>query len=95
MRGNLWVDQATYLWVKVEAHVVAPVSMYGFLAQVKPGTKFELEQSPVSSDLWLPKRFVEMVRATVLGLHDLNSRDEDDFSDYRPETGTAQKPAGR
>ena len=86
MRGNLWVDQATYQWVKVQAQVVAPVSMYGFLAQIKPGTQFELEQWPLTSGLWLPKRFVVTVKATALGIRNENSRDEDDYSDYRLES---------
>ncbi len=83
MDGELWIDQATYQWVKVEAHVTKPVSMYGFLAKVKPGTRFELEQSPVSAALWLPKRFVVTVRASVLGVANENSFNEDDFRDYR------------
>ena len=48
-----------------------------------PGTRFELEQIPVSETLWLPKRFVVTVRATALGIHNEDSFNEDDFRDYQ------------
>ncbi len=88
MAGNMWVDQATYQWVKVEAQVTTPVSMYGFLARVYPGTKFELEQSPAAGDVWLPKRFAVTVKAIALGIRNEDSYDEDDYSDYRPQPAT-------
>jgi len=83
MQGQLWIDQSTYQWVKVEARVVGPVSMFGFLAKVKPGTRFELDQAPVTSTLWLPKRFVVTVRASEFGIRNENSSSEDDYHDYR------------
>src|SRR5207245_279160 len=43
MKGKVWIDKATYQWVKVEAQVVKPVSVYGFIAKVGPGTSFVLE----------------------------------------------------
>ena len=38
MRGKLWIDKATFQWVKVQAEVTRPVSIEGFLARVRPGT---------------------------------------------------------
>ena len=32
MEGKLWIDEKTFQWVKVEATVVRPVSIEGFLA---------------------------------------------------------------
>jgi len=83
MQGQLWIDQATYQWVKVEAHVMRAVSMFGFLAKVEPGTRFELDQAPVTSTLWLPKRFVVNVKATALGIRNENSFNEDEYRNYR------------
>jgi hypothetical protein len=40
MRGRLWIDKQTYQWVKVEADVIHPVSIAGFVARVEPGTRF-------------------------------------------------------
>src|ERR1700741_5241941 len=52
MEGKLWIDRDSYQWVRVEAHVMHPVRIEGFLAEVEPGTEFELEKMPVSADVW-------------------------------------------
>jgi hypothetical protein len=46
MEGTLWIDQKTFQWVKVEAHVIHPVRIEGFVAEVEPGTRFEVEKGP-------------------------------------------------
>lgn len=84
MRGQLWIDKATYQWVKVRAEVVKPVSFYGFLAKVGPGTEFYLEQEPVANDLWMPKVFNVRVRASALGFFNENSEENDTYRDYQP-----------
>jgi hypothetical protein len=81
MRGRLWIDKAGYHWVKVQAEVISPVEFGLFLAQVKPGTKFELDQAPVGG-VWLPKCFTESVNASVLGLYGYRSKEEEHYSDY-------------
>jgi len=85
MQGRLWVDKATYQWVKVHAEVVKPVTFYGFLARVGPGTEFNLEQEPVANGLWLPKTFDVRVKAVaLLGLFSENSSENDSYRDYQP-----------
>ena len=81
MRGELWIEKQAYHWVKVEADVIEPVALF-FLAKVNPGTRFELEQSPVG-DVWLPKHFVQSVSASVLGLYGIRNGDEFFYSNYR------------
>lgn len=81
MRGRLWIDKSQYHWVKVQAEVISPVAFGLFVAQVKPGTKFELDQAPVGG-VWLPKCFTESVNASVLGLYGYRSKDEEHYSDY-------------
>jgi hypothetical protein len=81
MRGRLWIDKSAYHWVKVQAEVISPVEFGLFLAQVKPGTKFELDQAPVGG-VWLPKCFTESVNASVLGLYGYRTRAEEHYSDY-------------
>ncbi|MGD0668597.1 MAG: hypothetical protein ABSB23_13630 [Bryobacteraceae bacterium] len=66
MQGKLWIDTETFQWVKVEASVIHPVWIEGFLARVDPGTRFELEYGPVSGDVWLPKHFAMKSRARIL-----------------------------
>jgi hypothetical protein len=84
MRGRLWIDKATNQWVKVHAEVVKPVTFYGFLAKVAPGTEFELEQAPISEGVWMPKSFHVNVRASALGIFSENSSESDTYRDYQP-----------
>jgi len=88
MRGRLWIDQASGQWVKVQAEVVQTVSMYGFLAKVRPGTRFLLEQEPVAPHLWLPKHFSTHVSASALGFFNEDSIDDETYSKYEPMSQT-------
>jgi hypothetical protein len=84
MKGQLWIDKATNQWVKVHAEVVKPVSFYGFLAKVAPGTEFDLEQAPVADGVWLPKAFHVSVHASALGFFSENSNETETYRDYQP-----------
>jgi hypothetical protein len=81
MRGELWIDKAEYQWVRVEAEVTAPVSLY-LVAHVGPGTRFSLEQMPIGKNLWLPKRFTMQAKITVFGVPQ-ERKEEETYSDYR------------
>jgi hypothetical protein len=82
MEGTLWVDKNTYQWVKVEAHVMHPVSIVGFMAKVEPGTRFELEKAPVEGDIWLSKHFTMTASAKVLYLVSHHSQEDDTYFNY-------------
>ena len=86
MNGTLWIDTETYQWVKVTAHVVRPVSIYGFLARVDPGTQFTLEQMPVGPGVWQPKRFVMHSHSTILFFIPHETQDDETYFDYRRTT---------
>ena len=82
MKGRLWIDKEHYHWVKVQAEVINPVQFGLFVAKVKPGTRFELEQAP-EGGVWLPRHFSESVNATVFGLYSMRSNEEELYSDYQ------------
>lgn len=90
MRGRLWIDKAHYHWVKVEAEVTSPVEFGLFVARVKPGTRFQLDQAPVAG-VWLPKCFTQTVNATVLGFYGMRTREEEHYSDYHQTNLRAQR----
>lgn len=83
MQGELWIDTKTYQWVKVTAQVTRTVSIVGFLAQVEPGTQFELEKMPVGDGIWMPSHFAMKSKAKVLYLFNRASQEDDTFWDYR------------
>lgn len=82
MRGRLWIDKEHFHWVRVQAEVANPVQFGMFVAKVKPGTRFELEQTPVGN-VWLPKHFSESVNASVFGFYSLRSSEDEEYLDYR------------
>jgi hypothetical protein len=84
MKGKLWIDKASNQWVKVRAEVVKPVTFFGFLAKVGPGTAFDLQQEPIADGVWLPKAFNIRVRASALGFVNENSEHSETYLDYEP-----------
>jgi hypothetical protein len=82
MQGKLWIDKASFQWVKVEAEVVHPVSIAGFLARVETGTRFELEKEPVADGVWLPSHFAMQSRATILHIVTRRGQEDDTYSGY-------------
>ncbi|MFP5227499.1 MAG: hypothetical protein ACLGXA_07690 [Acidobacteriota bacterium] len=84
MRGTLWIDKSTSQWLRVEAEVFRTVSIEGFLAQVQPGTRFLLEQAPISGNLWLPTHYSMKARARILFFFPKNSDEEETYFGYAP-----------
>jgi hypothetical protein len=83
MEGMLWIDEKTFQWVKVEASVIHPVSIAGFLAQVEPGTHFELQKMPVTEGIWLPKHFAMKSKAKVLFFFTRKSQADETYYGYQ------------
>jgi hypothetical protein len=83
MEVTFWIDKRTYQWRRVEADIKMPVSVYGMIGKVNPGTRFILDQEPISSTLWLPTHFQIQVRATALGFINQNFSREEIYRDYR------------
>ncbi|HEV2272510.1 MAG TPA: hypothetical protein VGR96_00015 [Acidobacteriaceae bacterium] len=84
MKGRLWIEQSSAQWVKVEAQVVQPVSIAGFLARVEPGTRFGLEVSPVTPEIWLPHHYTMQSRARIVFLFNKVSQDDETYFHYVP-----------
>ena len=82
MQGELWIDKQTFHWVKVEAEVIHPVSVVGFVARVEPGTRFELEKMPVDNGIWLPEHFAMKSRARILLLYTSKNQEDETYFDY-------------
>jgi hypothetical protein len=82
MQGELWIDKQTFHWVKVEAEVIHPVSIIGFLARVEPGTRFELEMMPADNGIWLPEHFAMKSRARILFFYTSKNQEDETYFDY-------------
>lgn len=84
MRGRLWIDKSQDQWVRVKAQVFKPVTFFGFIAKVGPGTRFLLEQEPIAENLWLPTHFSVQVKAMAFGFFDEDSTDDETYHTYKP-----------
>jgi hypothetical protein len=82
VRGRMWIDKATYQWVKVEAETTATISWGLFLARLAPGAKMVFEQTPVN-DLWLPKRLFVSGSGRLALLKHLVEDQEIRWSNYK------------
>ncbi len=82
MEGTLYIEKATFHWVKIQASVIRPVSIEGFIARVNAGTRFELEQMPVSTGIWLPSRFAMTVRTRILLLFSRRMDEDETYYGY-------------
>jgi hypothetical protein len=83
MRGEFWIDTITFQWVRASAVVLRPVSIDGFLARIQPGTEFEVEQMPMSGEVWLPKHFQIRSRSSILFFFHHHINEDDTYFDYR------------
>jgi hypothetical protein len=90
MAVRLWIEKNQSQWVKVQAEAFQPLSFYGLLAKVGPGTRFMLEQEPITDTVWLPMHFSMRVSASVLGFVN-DFRDEKTYHDYRPNPQAAAR----
>lgn len=90
MEGKLWIDRDTFQWVRVEAHVMHPVRIQGFLAEVEPGTEFELEKMPVSADVWLSSHFSMRSNARIFLLMPHRTQEDITYSNYHKSSGPPQ-----
>ncbi len=84
MEGEMWIDQKDFHWVHVHAVVIRPVSIEGFLAQVEPGTQFDLQKEPVAPGIWEPVHYSMRAHAKVLMLFNHNSSEDETYWDYQP-----------
>jgi hypothetical protein len=86
MAIEIWIDPESLQWTRVVASVTASVPIAGFLASVDRGTRFELQQGPVGDGVWLPKRFEQRTRGSLLFMFHHRSDEVDTFFDYRRES---------
>lgn len=94
MKGRLWIEKDSYHWAKVHAQVFQPVEFGLFVAKVRPGTQFELVQSPMADGIWLPSHFSESVDARVLGVYSIRSHTDEYYSDYQMQNAASTPGRG-
>jgi len=83
IRGKIWIDQAEYQWVRLEAETTATISYGLFIARLNPGAKLYFEQTRVNDEVWLPKREVTSGSGRVGLLKKIALEQELTWNNYR------------
>lgn len=82
-RGRLWIAQADYQWVKVEAETVQPVSFGWVLAKLEKGARLTFEQRRVNAEVWLPVRATTKIAARVALFKKYRAEMDVEWREYR------------
>jgi hypothetical protein len=83
IRAKIWIDQAEYQWVKVEAEAVEPLSFGLGLFRIAPGGKLHFEQMRINDEVWLPSVFTASADARLGYLKKLHGDINVTYRDYR------------
>jgi hypothetical protein len=82
VRAKIWIEQATYHWVKVDAEAVQPL-WFGFgLVRIAPGGTLHFEQKRINGDIWLPSSIIVRGEARVALLKRIHAEFDLTYSDY-------------
>lgn len=73
----------------MEAHVIHPVRIEGFLAEVEPGTNFEVEKHPVTGNLWMASHYSMKSNAKIMLLFPHRGEEEDFYFNYHRSSPTS------
>lgn len=83
VRATIWIEQATYHWVKVDADVLSTISVDFGLLRVAPGSSMHFEQTRVNDEIWLPSSMIVRFQARLVLLKVLRGEYDIRYSDYR------------
>jgi hypothetical protein len=83
VRATIWIEQATYHWVKVEADVLSTISVDFGLLRIAPGSSMHFEQTLVNDEIWLPSSMLVRFQARLALLKVLRGEYDIRYSDYR------------
>jgi hypothetical protein len=83
IRAKIWIDQAEYQWVKVDAEAIEPIS-FGFgLFRIAQGGKLHFEQMRINDEVWLPSLLSASADARVGYLKKVRGDVNVTYRDYR------------
>jgi len=83
VRGKIWIDQAEYQWVKVDAEAIAPLSFGLGLLRLAPGGSLHFEQTRVNDEVWLPSKAEIRADARVAYVRKLRAEMDIQYRDYK------------
>jgi hypothetical protein len=93
---RVWIDKAEIQWVKLRAEAIDTVSWGLFIARLHKGSLFEVAQTRVNDEVWLPKQVVVRLDAKLGLLKNFSMEEEGTYRDYKKfRTDTKIVPLGK
>jgi hypothetical protein len=83
IRGRIWIDQAEYRWVKMEAEAIDGLSFGLGLFKIEPGGMFRFEQARVNDEVWLPSHIFIRGEGRLAYVKKVRAEVEVTYRDYR------------
>jgi hypothetical protein len=82
LRGRVWIDQQDRIAARIEAEVIDDVTFGVFLAKVNKGARFDLDQTRVNDEVWLPSHVTGSLSARIVWMR-LRETFEYTYRDFR------------
>ena len=83
VRAKIWIEQATYHWVRLDAEVLDTISAGFGLLRVAPGGTLHFEQTRVNDEIWLPSSIRVRFEARLALVKKLRGEFEAGYSNYQ------------
>lgn len=83
LKFRVWIDVVEYQAIKLEATVIDTFSWGVFVFRLHPGTRFELEQTRVNDEVWLPQHVAVKIDVRFALLKNYNADIDVTFRDYK------------
>lgn len=81
--GRVWIDKSDLQLAKMDVECLDTITWGGFLARFHKGSRFQLEQSRVNDEVWLPRQLAVKVDVRLALLKNFNVDLEQSYRDYK------------
>ena len=81
--GRVWIDKSDLQLAKMDVECLDTITWGGFLARFRKGSRFQLEQSRVNDEVWLPRQLAVKVDVRLALLKNFNVDLEQSYRDYK------------
>ena len=83
LRAKIWIEQASFHWVKLDAEALGNLSFDFGLVRVERGATIHYEQTRVNDEIWLPSAALVRADARLAVIKKMRAEFDAHYCDYR------------
>ena len=83
LKITTWIDKADHNWVRLHAEVIEPISLALCLVRLAAGAQFDLQQTYINNEVWMPHVVRITGSARVALIKKINMQQEHTFRNFR------------